>query len=74
MQQLDYSRKMDTTGRLVIPIRLREELNMQIGKEYQFFKHIENGKVYLCVECSEYLNDIEKAKELLKKEGYEISK
>lgn len=35
----------------MIPIRLREELELLPGEEYQFFTHEENNRKYLCVDC-----------------------
>ena len=72
MQITEFSRKMDTTGRLVIPIRLRETLGLEIGHEYSFFIHEENGKRYLCIECPEN-TALEKAKQFLEEHGYKVS-
>lgn len=51
MQETSFSRKLDTTGRLTIPTRLREQVGMIIGKEYSFLLHEENGRRYVCIDC-----------------------
>ena len=71
MQITEFSRKLDTTGRLVIPIRLREAMGLEIGQEYSFYTHEENGKKYLCIECP-VTQKLEEAKALLKKYGYKV--
>ena len=53
MQQTNYVRKVDAMGRITIPIRLREEMGIEIGKSYEYFKVNENGKKYLCIKCPE---------------------
>ena len=69
MQDTKYARKLDSTGRLVIPSKLREEIGLQAGDLCQFYFHEENGKRYLCVEVD---SEIEKAKKLLEAQGYVI--
>ena len=70
MKNTQYARKLDSSGRLVIPARLREELGLQVGDLCQFYLHEENGKRYLCVEVE---NEIEKAKRMLEENGYQVS-
>ena len=70
MQDTKYARKLDSTGRLVIPSKLREEIGLQAGDLCQFYFHVEDGKRYLCVEVD---SEIEKAKRILEENGYEVS-
>ncbi len=72
MVETGFGRKLDSSGRLVIPIRLRERLRMNDGQVYQFFIHEENGKTYLCVECPEVKDEITNALEVLKRNGFLI--
>ena len=51
MQSTSYSRKLDSTGRIVIPKRLLEQMGMIQGQEYHFFTHEENGRKFVCIEC-----------------------
>ncbi len=47
-----YSRKLDTTGRIVIPTKLRDRMGMVIGNEYPFFTYEdETGRKFICIEC-----------------------
>jgi bifunctional DNA-binding transcriptional regulator/antitoxin component of YhaV-PrlF toxin-antitoxin module len=43
MRQTEYSRRLDSSGRLVVPAKLREELQMETGDEYHFFIHEHEG-------------------------------
>jgi bifunctional DNA-binding transcriptional regulator/antitoxin component of YhaV-PrlF toxin-antitoxin module len=69
MKKTQYARRLDTMGRLVIPARLREELNLAIGETFEFFWHEENGKTYLCIECPERETELEKALRVLEENG-----
>ena len=60
---------MDSSGRLVIPSKLRDELNIQTGDMFDFFVHEQDGKKYLCIECYRLENEIEKAKRVLREAG-----
>lgn len=72
MLETKYSRRLDSNGRLVIPIRLREEMGLEVGQEYTFFKHEHEGKMYLCIECVELENEIERAKKILEAAGVKV--
>lgn len=49
MEATQYSRKLDTMGRIMIPKPLREELGLVIGQEYNFF--LSDDRQYLCIQC-----------------------
>lgn len=52
MEGTSYSRKLDGTGRIVIPKPLLERMGMIKGNEYNFFTHEEpNGRKFICIEC-----------------------
>lgn len=53
MEKTTYARKVDAMGRITIPIRLREEMGIEIGNNYEYFKFELDGKKYLCLECPE---------------------
>jgi len=70
MVETEYARRIDSSGRLVLPAKLRETLNLNVGDVCTFFLHDEpDGKRYLCIECPDYVNEIEYAKEILRKNG-----
>ena len=67
MEETKYERRIDSAGRILIPIRLREEIGLEVNSSCKFYKHIENGKMFLCLECPDYDlgTEIIKAKQLL---------
>lgn len=72
MIKTEYARRIDSTGRLVIPSKLRAELGIETGDTYEFSIHEENGRKYLCIECYNAVDDIERAKQILRDAGYNL--
>ena len=72
MRPTSFARKLDDSGRLLIPIRLREKLGLSYGQVYPFYLHEHNDKVYLCIECENYETDLQKAFRILEENGLEI--
>lgn len=68
----NYSRKLDINGRIMIPIRLREEANMVAGKEYDFSMREIDGRKYICIDCGGVEVELEKAKQLLREHGIKV--
>ena len=63
MKDTQYSRRLDSLGRLVIPKKLRDTLGLVTGEEYTFYQHEHNGQCYLCIPVAgEALTEIEQAK------------
>lgn len=73
MIDTNFSRKLDSTGRLIIPAKLRTLLRLEPGIEYTFFTHGYEGKTYLCIECPSPESEIEKAIKILEKNGLKVS-
>ena len=73
MKDTEYSRRLDSSGRLVVPSKLREELRMEVGDIYDFYIHEHNGKTYLCVECFRKEDEITRAKRILAEAGIQIA-
>lgn len=48
---MKYSRKLDSLGRIIIPAKLREDLGMQLGQEYEFGVRQIDGRNYLVIDC-----------------------
>lgn len=69
MEKTEYSRKMDSGGRVVVPVQLRDKLDLRPGDEIVFYLHEYEGKTYLCVECPRVENEIEKAQRILREAG-----
>ena len=74
LQETGYSRKVDSLGRLVIPSKLRTELNLNPGDILDFQLLRMNGKVYLCVPCPNAATDFDKAKAVIEAAGYTLVK
>lgn len=72
MQETNQSRKVDSTGRVIIPSGLRDELSIQAGDVCEFFIHEHEGDTYLCIKCPNVLNKIEEAKRILREAGIKI--
>lgn len=72
MIETQFSRRLDSNGRLVIPIRLREHLHLNAGEEFTFFTHVEDGKTYLCIECPQVNDELEQALKILEKNGLKV--
>lgn len=52
IEETKYSRKLDSTGRLVIPTRLREQMGLETGEEYTFYiGQDDEGSKYICIKC-----------------------
>ena len=74
MLKTAYTRKLDTIGRLMIPSKLREELHMINGHNYEFYIDEIDGKTFLCIECPEASDAVALAKETLEQNGYRVIK
>jgi len=73
MKATEYARKIDSTGRLIIPSHLREQLDIRTGDVMDFFIHEDGGRTFLCIECPRIENQIEKAKRILRENGIEVT-
>lgn len=51
MIETGFSRKLDATGRIMIPIKLREQMGLTAGQVYYFTTVEENGRKYICIDC-----------------------
>lgn len=72
MRGTGITRKMDNLGRLVIPMPLRNELNIKENESYEFFIKDDDGEIYLCIKCENADPAIEAAKRVLQKAGMKI--
>lgn len=69
MTKTEYSRKLDSAGRLVIPSKLRDTLGLCTGDELEFYIIEEDGRTYLAVECPKMESEVERAKRVLREAG-----
>jgi AbrB family looped-hinge helix DNA binding protein len=72
MKQTEYSRRVDSSGRIIIPSQLRDELDIRPGDTHEFYVHEHEGKTYLCIECFRVEDEVEKAKRILREAGIKI--
>ena len=72
MKQTEYSRRVDSSGRIIIPSQLRDQLDIRPGDTHEFYIHEHQGKTYLCIECFRVEDEVEKAKRILREAGIEI--
>ena len=69
MTETKYARKIDSTGRLVIPVKLREELGLVSDAILTFWTHEQDGKRFLCIECPSEETEVERALRVLREHG-----
>ena len=69
MQKTEHSRKIDSSGRIIIPSQLRDQLDIRPGDIHDFYIHELEGRTYLCIECYRVEDEIEKAKRILREAG-----
>ncbi len=73
MEQTKFSRKLDGSGRIMIPIRLREEMGLVSGTEYSFFTHEMDGRKFICIECPSITQSkLEEAIQIIRASGMKI--
>ena len=72
MRETEFARKIDSTGRIIIPSQLRNQLNIRSGDTHTFFLYNEDGRTFLCIECFNLENEVEKAKRILRENGIKI--
>ena len=71
MAESTYSRKLDAMGRIMIPVRLRDQLGLITGREYSFEVRQIDGRNYICIDCG--LNtELEEAMNLVQNAGLKV--
>ena len=71
MAESTYSRKLDAMGRIMIPVRLRDQLGLVLGREYAFEVHTINGRNYICIDCGPN-TELEEAMKLVQGAGLKV--
>lgn len=72
MKKTDFARCLDSVGRLVIPSKLRAQLNLENGYECAFYIHEVDGETYLCIKCPKQETELEKAIRIITANGMKI--
>lgn len=73
MEKTTFSKKIDSVGRIIIPAKLRTQLELNIGDIVEFYIHKQDNKTYLCFECPNAEKQKDAAITMLKNLGYEIT-
>lgn len=60
-------------GRIMIPVKLREQMNLEVGREYTFSTMEKDGRRYICIDCGKAINPVDEAIKLLKENGLKVS-
>lgn len=74
MKNLNLSKSVDSTGRISIPKKIREQFNINAGDDLDLYTCVgEDGFYYICLKTSaqEY-DEIQSAIDVLRAHGYEI--
>ena len=73
MAESTYSRKLDAMGRIMIPVRLRDQLGLITGREYSFEVRQIEDRTITCIDCG--LNtELEEAMKLVQNAGLKVVK
>lgn len=59
----------------MIPVRLREQMNLTAGQVYYFSTMEENGHKYICIDCGPAISqeELEEAMRIIRANGLKIS-
>lgn len=74
MAETTFSRKLDSSGRIMIPIKLRDQMGLIPGREYYFSTMEKNGRRYICIDCGtvESPTSLEEAMQIVQASGMKI--
>lgn len=56
----------------MIPVKLREMMNLQVGQEYEFSTLVKDGRKYICIDCGTSAMSVEEAVRTLKAAGLTV--
>lgn len=66
LKKTAYARKIDAMGRIMIPVKLRNELQIQGGDiMHTYFLTDDDGARFICFKVPDAADEIEKARALL---------
>lgn len=66
IEKTEYSRKIDSVGRIGIPIEIRRQYKMDQGNEYSYNIISYEGVDYLALELGERVKTTEELQEIIK--------
>ena len=74
MIHTQFSRKLDESGRIMIPVKLREQMQLTPKGVYYFSTLEENGRKYICIDCGPIVSsaDLDKAMQIIQASGMKV--
>lgn len=74
MTETQFSRKLDSNGRIMIPVKLREQMNLNPGQVYYFSTLEANGRKYICIDCGPAISneELDKAMQIVQASGLKV--
>lgn len=74
MAETSFSRKLDTSGRIMIPVKLREQMGLVTGREYSFCTMEKDGRRYICIDCGSITDgvNLEEAMRVIQANGLKV--
>lgn len=72
MAETTFSRKLDSSGRIMIPIKLREQMGLVPGREYFFSILEQDGRRFICIDCGAVSSQLEEAIQIVQASGLKI--
>lgn len=73
MAETTFSRKLDSSGRIMIPVRLRDQMGLITGKEYYFTTMEKDGRRYICIDCGPVdTTSLEEAMKIIQANGLKV--
>lgn len=73
MAETTFSRKLDSSGRIMIPVRLRDQMGLITGKEYYFTTMEKDGRRFICIDCGSVENtSLEEAMKIIQANGLKV--
>lgn len=73
MAETTFSRKLDSSGRIMIPVRLRDQMGLIPGREYYFSVMEKDGRRFICIDCGSVENtSLEEAMKIIQANGLKV--
>lgn len=74
MAESTFSRKLDSSGRIMIPVKLREQVGLVVGEEYSFSVLEKDNRRFICIDCGPITNgpSLEEAINIVQTSGLKV--
>lgn len=71
MAETTFSRKLDQSGRIMIPVKLRDQMGLVTGREYYFSTMEKDGRRYILIDCGS-CDELAEAMRIVQASGLKI--